>query len=70
MPMLDPAALNDGLSKREVFGRNVRLRHSRYVTEALTAVFNGCFGDVVAASPDLESLAAQASRRAGRCELT
>jgi len=49
MPLFDPAALNDGVKKREVFGWAMYdFANSGYTTVILTAVFNSYFVGVIA----------------------
>ena len=58
MPLFDQAALNDGVSKREVFGWAMYdFANSGYTTVVLTAVFNSYFVGVVAGQADWATLA-------------
>ena len=58
MPLFDPAALNDGVKKREVFGWAMYdFANSGYTTVVLTAVFNSYFVGVVAGKADWATLA-------------
>ena len=58
MPLFDPAALNEGVKKREVFGWALYdFANSGYTTVVLTAVFNSYFVGVVAGKADWATLA-------------
>jgi MFS transporter, UMF1 family len=58
MPLFDPAALNEGVKKREVFGWAMYdFANSGYTTVVLTAVFNSYFVGVVAGQADWATLA-------------
>ena len=58
MPLFDPAALNEGVKKREVFGWAMYdFANSGYTTVVLTAVFNSYFVGVVAGKADWATLA-------------
>ncbi len=58
MPLFDQAALNDGVTKREVFGWAMYdFANSGYTTVVLTAVFNTYFVGVVAANAEWATLA-------------
>ncbi len=58
MPLFEPAALNEGVKKREVFGWALYdFANSGYTTVVLTAVFNSYFVGVVAGKADWATLA-------------
>ena len=58
MSLFDPAALNEGVKKREVFGWAMYdFANSGYTTVVLTAVFNSYFVGVVAGKADWATLA-------------
>jgi UMF1 family MFS transporter len=58
MPLFDTSALNDGVSKREVFGWAMYdFANSGYTTVVMTAVFNAYFVGVVAGNATWATLA-------------
>ena len=58
MPLFDPAALNPGVSRREVFAwSSYDFANSGYTTVVLTAVFNAYFVGVVAHQAEWATLA-------------
>jgi UMF1 family MFS transporter len=58
MALFDPAALNPGVARREVFGWAMYdFANSGYTTVVLTAVFNAYFVGVVAGGADWGTLA-------------
>ncbi|MGE5339602.1 MAG: MFS transporter [Gemmatimonadota bacterium] len=58
MPLFDPAALNPGVTRREVFAWSCYdFANSGYTTVVLTAVFNAYFVSVVAGGADWGTLA-------------
>ncbi len=58
MPLFDPAALNPGVTRREVFAWSCYdFANSGYTTVVLTAVFNAYFVGVVAGGADWGTLA-------------
>jgi UMF1 family MFS transporter len=58
MPLFDPAALNPGVSRREVFAwSSYDFANSGYTTVVLTAVFNAYFVGVVARQAEWATLA-------------
>jgi UMF1 family MFS transporter len=58
MPLFDPAALNPGVTRREVFAWSCYdFANSGYTTVVLTAVFNAYFVSVVARGADWGTLA-------------